>query len=116
MTTNASKVWQYAIRDKNINFATCRLCSDNKRISTNNGSTSTLRRHLILKHNKYELILPASKRKNSKPSPVDNIKKQELDHLVICCIIRDGRTFNDFEKFGIKKLFQQLVPGKFTFS
>ncbi|CAF0831868.1 unnamed protein product [Didymodactylos carnosus] len=41
-STHSSSVWQYAIRINNSNYATCCLCTDGKRISTNNGSTSTL--------------------------------------------------------------------------
>ncbi|CAF5016027.1 unnamed protein product [Rotaria sp. Silwood1] len=117
-TTNETKllrssaVWQYAVRDDNRNYATCCLCPDNKRISTNNGSTTTLRKHLIAKHNKLDLILPNSKRKHNK-TLFNPIKKQQLHHMLIGCIIRDGRTFNDFEKAGIKKILQVLVPGKF---
>jgi hypothetical protein len=87
------------------------LCPDNKRISTSNGSTSTLRRHLILHHDKHELILSSKKRKHTQ-STFSEIKKQELHNLIINCFIRDGRTFNDFEKPGAKKLLQELVPGK----
>ncbi|CAF3882952.1 unnamed protein product [Rotaria sp. Silwood1] len=114
-TTNETKllrssaVWQYAVRDDNRNYATCCLCPDNKRISTNNGSTTTLRKHLIAKHNKLDLILPNSKRKHNK-TLFNPIKKQQLHHMLIGCIIRDGRTFNDFEKAGIKKILQVLVP------
>ena len=111
VTSRSSNVWQYALRDGNQNFATCCLCPDNKRISTNNGSTSTLRRHLIVQHNKHELILPLKKRKHIQ-STFSEIKKQELHNLIINCIVRDGRTFNDFEKPGTKKLLQELVPGK----
>ncbi len=107
-------MWKYAIRDDNPNYATCCLCSDNKRISTNNGSTTTLRKHLILKHNKNDLILPPNKRKSTK-TLFNPIQKEQLHHMIICSIIRDGRTFNDFEKAGIKKLLQVLLPGKFIY-
>ncbi|CAF1310256.1 unnamed protein product [Rotaria sordida] len=106
---HSSTVWQYAVREDNRNYATCCLCPDNKRISTNNGSTTTLRKHLISKHNKFDLILPNNKRKHNK-TLFNPIKKQQLHHMLISCIIRDGRTFNDFEKAGIKKILQILVP------
>jgi len=110
-----SAVWQYAVRDDdNPNYAICSLCPNNKRISTNNGSTTTLRKHLILKHDKHNLILTNNKRKRTKVL-LNPIKKHELHHMFMNCIIRDGRTFNDFEKVGIKKLLQALVPGKFIY-
>ena len=114
VTSRSSNVWQYALRNGNENFATCSLCPDNKRISTNNGSTSTLRRHLIVQHNKHELILTSKKRKHTQ-STFSEIKKQELHNLIINCIVRDGRTFNDFEKPGAKRLLQELVPGKIIY-
>lgn len=108
----SSKVWQYAIRCPNSNYSTCCLCPDNKKISTHNGSTSTLRKHLITKHNIHEVALPNEKRKSIKPS-ISIQRKQELHTLCIYCIIKDGRTFNDLHKPGMKKLLQSLIPGRF---
>lgn len=120
MTTNettessakSSQVWQYAIRCPNTEFSICCLCPNEKKISTNNGSTSTLRKHLITKHQKYELALPNNKRKRNTPS-ISNSKKQHLHDLFTKCIIRDTRTFNDLRKPGLKKILQELIPGKF---
>jgi hypothetical protein len=111
--SHSSQVWQYAIRCPNSNYSTCRLCPDNKQISTNNGSTSTLRKHLISKHNIHVLVLTNDKRKSTKSSISIN-KKRELHDLFINCIIRDGRTFNDLHKPGMKKILQELIPGKFS--
>ncbi|CAM4822508.1 unnamed protein product [Rotaria magnacalcarata] len=105
-----SEVWKYAIREDDPNYATCCLCKEYKRISTNNGSTSTLRRHLILKHKLKDLILPNIKTKRSTLS-MDPIRKQQLHNLSVDCIVRDSRTFNDFEKPGIKRLLQEFIPG-----
>lgn len=44
-SVQSSQVWQYAMRCPNSNFSICCLCPDNKKISTSNGSTSTLRKH-----------------------------------------------------------------------
>ncbi|CAF1261123.1 unnamed protein product [Rotaria magnacalcarata] len=108
--SRSSEVWKYAVRGHNSNYATCCLCDDHTRISTNNGSTSTLRRHLILKHNKHELVLPTAKRRRAQSS-IDRIRKQQLHNLSIGCIIRDSRTFNDLTKPGIRRLLQEVVPG-----
>lgn len=108
----SSKVWQYAIRCPDSNYSICCLCSDNKKISTNNGSTSTLRKHLISKHNIHELTLPIEKRKSAKMF-ININRKRELHALSINCIIKDGRTFNDLNKPGIRKLLQELLPGRF---
>ncbi|CAF3945505.1 unnamed protein product [Rotaria sp. Silwood1] len=108
--SRASQVWRYAVRHADPNYAVCCLCKDNKRISTNNGSTSTLRKHLIFKHNMRELILPHQQRK-CKYSSTNITNKKQLHELLISCVIRDGRTFNDFQKSGFKKVLQELVPG-----
>ena len=108
----SSQVWQYANRCPGTSYATCCLCPDNKRISTNNGSTSTLRKHLISKHQLHDLELPPAKRKATVSSMTDE-KKKHLHGLFIKCIVRDGRTFNDFQKPGMKKLLEELIPGKF---
>ncbi|CAF4131524.1 unnamed protein product, partial [Adineta steineri] len=107
--SNSSAVWQYAVRDDNPNYSICCLCPDNKRISTHNGSTTTLRKHLILKHNKADLVLSHIKRQRKK-TLLNPIKKQELHSMFVNCIIRDGRTFNDLEKAGMKKVLQLLIP------
>ncbi|CAF3826359.1 unnamed protein product [Rotaria sp. Silwood1] len=107
---HTSLVWQYAIRCPNSNYSTCCLCPDNKQISTHNGSTSTLRKHLIAKHHIYELALPNSKR-TSTASSISVNRKKELHNLAIVCIIRDGRTFSDLQKPGMKKFLQELIPG-----
>jgi hypothetical protein len=108
-----SKVWKYATRCPNSNYSICLLCPDNKKISTNNGSTSTLRKHLISKHQVHELILSRDKRKLVVPS-INNKQSQQLHELFIKCIIRDGRTFNDLQKPGMKTVLQQIIPGEFT--
>ena len=113
-TVFTSNVWQYAIRGENkSNYAVCCLCPDNKRISTNIGSTSTLRMHLILQHGKHDLVLQNKKRRTT-GTTIDSLKKRGLHQLCVSSTIRDGRTFNDFEKHGIKKLLQEVMPGKST--
>ncbi|CAF1065406.1 unnamed protein product [Rotaria magnacalcarata] len=82
--SRSSNVWQYVVRQPNSNYAICSLCTDKKRISANNGSTSTLRQHLILKHNIRELILPNRPEKRTHSSSSINIsRKQQLHELLI---------------------------------
>jgi hypothetical protein len=38
-------------------------------------------------------------------------QKQKLKQLAVRAIIEDGRTFNDFNKPGITKLFNGLLDG-----
>ncbi|CAF2116919.1 unnamed protein product [Rotaria magnacalcarata] len=109
-SVQSSQVWKYAIRCPNSNFSICSLCPNDKKISTNNGSTSTLRKHLISEHQLHELALPNNKRKRIDPQ-ISNNKKQHLHDLFIKCVIRDGRTFKDLQKPGLKKILQELIPG-----
>ncbi|CAF4621123.1 unnamed protein product, partial [Didymodactylos carnosus] len=51
-----SNVWSHVTRAQDGKTTVCNIC--NKRIKTNCGSTSTLRIHLIKKHDKLELQLP----------------------------------------------------------
>ena len=106
----ASQVWQHAERCPNSNYSICLLCPDNKKISANNGSTSTLRKHLISKHQVHELALPNNKRKRIIAS-MDIKKTHQLNELFIKCVVRDGRTFNDLQKPGMKYVLQQIIPG-----
>jgi hypothetical protein len=110
--SRGSNVWKYATREAGTDFSICCLCADNKRISSNNGSTSTLRKHLISVHNLHHLALPTKKNESTKSSISLN-KKRELDNLLVNCVVKDGRTFNDLQKSGLKKVLHELVPGTF---
>ena len=110
-SAQVSLVWLYATRCNDPNYATCKLCANNKRISTNNGSTSTLRQHLISKHGKVELIMNNGKKTRSSSS-ISSTRRQELHTLLINCIVRDGRVFRDFEKPGMKQVLKEAFPGK----
>ncbi|CAF3885577.1 unnamed protein product [Rotaria sp. Silwood1] len=102
-----SNVWKYATRSRDKKFAICKICS--KRISTNNWSTTCLRRHLILKHDKYELIL--SNEKTEATSTISPIVKENIHKLSIEAIIKDNLPFNAFMKSGLAKLMKKALPG-----
>ena len=78
-TKRASLVWKYATRFEGSNFAVCKLCDGEKRISTNSGSTSTLREHLISKHGKTELMIHGKRKNNVKT--MSSTRKEELNQL-----------------------------------
>lgn len=44
---------------------------------------------------------------------LSNDEKKKLQEFALNAIIEDGRTFNDFNKPGIKKLFDCLLEGMF---
>jgi hypothetical protein len=106
-----SKVWQYANKLDNGKKAACLLCDF---VCTCNGhSTSTIRQHLISKHDKKDLILQPS---NSNKTVLPEAMKKELHQLCYYAIIKDSRPFNDFNKVGIKILINRLCPGTLVFT
>ena len=102
-----SNVWKYATRSHDKKFAVCTICT--KRISTNNWSTTCLRRHLILKHNKYELIL--SNEKTETTSTINPIVKANIHKLSVEAIIKDNLPFNAFMKSELAKIMEEVLPG-----
>jgi len=105
----SSSVWKYAKRSDDKSYALCSICD--KSISTSNWSTTYLRRHLIEKHNKTELIIP-NEQKKIVPLTVTKNLKERLDKLSIEAIIRDSLPFNALQKPGVLKLIQEAVPGE----
>ncbi|CAF1207762.1 unnamed protein product [Rotaria sordida] len=102
-----SKVWLYAKKSDDGQEASCLLCDYT--CSCQSHSTSTIRQHLIIKHNKLDLILKSS-------SVLAKVKisealKNELHQLCYYAIIKDGRPFNDLNKMGIIALINKLCPG-----
>ena len=80
-------------------------------LSRKGQSTSSLRRHLRLVHDKKEF---EEKRPTTNEQMVNRLspeQKQKLHQLAVNAIIEDGRSFNDFNKPGITKLFKGLLDG-----
>ncbi|CAF1545416.1 unnamed protein product [Adineta ricciae] len=105
---NVSNVWLYATKSEDGKTATCGICGFT--CTTASHSTSTIRYHLIRRHNKVELII------NSEPvsvekSAISNRFKQELHNLCYNAIVMDHRPFNDLRKRGISLIFDKLCPG-----
>lgn len=107
---NGSKVWLYAKKSDDGKQASCLLC--NFICSCHSHSTSTIRQHLISKHDKKDLIIPPS---DSDKSNLPGALKKELHQLCYYAIIKDSRPFNDLNKIGIKTLINKLYPGMFLF-
>ena len=107
-----SAIWQFAIRSNDRSYANCLLC--NKRISTANWSTTSVRRHLVQVHNKTELIL-SNEEKRENPYKIGRELKEKLHELSVEAIIRDNLPFNAFNKLGLSKLIQEAVPGRKEF-
>lgn len=103
-----SKVWLYAKKSNDGKQASCTLCDFV--CSCNSHSTSTIRQHLIIKHNKTDLI---NKSSTSNETTIPLSLKRELHQLCYYAIIKDGRSFNDLNKPGIKCLISKLCPGMY---
>ena len=99
-------------RDKQM--AKCLECG--KMVSMSSNSDSNLRTHLAYVHGKTEYLTPGQLNRYNGNEPfnktnIPRIEKQELDEKIVDSIIEDSRTFNDFAKKGMKKLFAFLKPG-----
>jgi hypothetical protein len=105
-----SKVWLYATKLDADAQAACDLCDF--KCSCHSHSTSTIRQHLISKHNKTDLIMKSSL--NSSKRKISEALKNELHQLCYSAIIKDSRSFNDLNKGGIKVLLNKLCPGMFS--
>ena len=104
--TLISKVWSYAKKSDDGRKALCLLCDFT--CSCDDHSTSTIRRHLISKHNKTDLVKEPS---SSTEVTVSEGLRKQLHQLCYYAIIKDSRPFSDFSKIGIKALFEKLCPG-----
>lgn len=104
-----SNVWKYAIKISKEN-AQCIRCKSY--IKTPAGGTTTLRKHLITKHNFAHLTLDANPRIKT-GSSISREQKSRLDNLPYLAIFEDGRTFGDLRKGGISKFLAEAVPGNF---
>ena len=110
-----SPVWNYFERVliDGVYRARCLKNGCDKTMALINWSTSPLFKHLrdihqiqnLKKKSNGRVIVGRITRKLSK------IKKKKLDDLAAEAIIKDGRSFNDFNKTGLKHFLQFAIPG-----
>ena len=103
-----SSVWTHATK---ITPETARCNKCGKTMKTVNGSTSSLRKHLLVQHS----LVPSPPRKagaRKKTTSLSNEKKSRLDHLLKLATFEDGRSFGDFRKSGMSKFLAEAVPGE----
>ncbi|CAF1535425.1 unnamed protein product [Adineta ricciae] len=106
----SSAVWKYAtrIRIEGKQYAICFDCR--AQISTNNWSTSALRRHLIVMHNRLDVCIqntPAAQ----PSSNMSRSLRERLHKLCVEAIIRDSLPFNCSSKPGLSKVMKEALPG-----
>ena len=91
---------------------TCMDC--NIFVSTSQRSDANLRTHLANHHGMNQVLLPSQqKRKENKTEyretmPIE--EKRKIDDELIECIIKDSHSFNDFEKPGMRKFLNVVLP------
>ena len=103
-----SSVWKHATKIT-PEMARCNECG--KTMKTVNGSTSSLRKHLLAQHS---LVPPPPRRAvvRKKNNSLSNERKSRLDHLLKLATFEDGRSFGDFRKSGMSKFLAEAVPGE----
>lgn len=106
-SSNESSVWKHATKNED-GTASCRICG--LVVKRTNGSTTGLRKHLLQVHKIQERTSKKNGNKSAKFSP--SLRK-ELHTLVIEAIVKDGRSFDDFRRPGVMRIFQRIVPGKY---
>jgi pyruvate carboxylase len=109
-----SKVWDYfkQVFVNGILKAECLYNNCKIHLSMPNMSTTSLRRHLHQVHQLNEFkTCKKDLHKNRKKKLPPQVKKQ-LDQLLIEAVVRDARSFTDFDKPGMKKFFKYALPGK----
>ncbi|CAF1297516.1 unnamed protein product [Didymodactylos carnosus] len=112
-------VWEFATYNEQTGKGDCKFCPQS--ISLSEGSTSALRKHLRRKHKK---LLP-TENENVQPK-IDrtlkgkknenaclSIKSPVLDNAVVAAIIKDHRSFNDFNREGMK-IFVKAAVGSYS--
>ncbi|CAF1225772.1 unnamed protein product [Didymodactylos carnosus] len=82
----------------------CLLCD--KTYKDDVGSTTNIRKYLGSKHGKVHLIYKSTFQLSKR---VRAFNKSALDKAAIKCIIRDGRSFNDFKKSGMQTFFREAT-------
>lgn len=83
--------------------------------STNGSSPFNLRRHLFLRHEINIGISEALEQSKKKPLMnrplINKQRREEIDDLVLKCIIHGGLPFNHFSHPWYDSLFEKLEPG-----
>ncbi|CAF1449689.1 unnamed protein product [Adineta steineri] len=110
-----SSVWNYfkRVSINGVNRAECLEKECGKTFSLINWSTSALFKHLRDIHKIDNLKKVANGRViiGRIQHKLSKAKKKKLDNLAIEAIIKDGRSFNDFNKTGLKRFLQYAIPG-----
>ena len=114
-TTSKSAVRQYfkRVQVNGVYRAQCLIGQCPSTLSIPTGSTSPLFKHLKTVHQMTVLKKKFNGRviEGRVIPKLTKEKKKKLDHLALAAIVKDGRSFNDFHKSGIKQFLDAAIPG-----
>jgi hypothetical protein len=102
-----ANVWEFA---KKLTTETAQCLKCKIYVKTVRGGTTTLRKHLITKHNLIHLT-SHEPRRTKMNNLISREQKRRLDYLANVAVFEDGRTFGDLRKQGIRKFLAEAVPG-----
>ncbi|CAF1412013.1 unnamed protein product [Adineta steineri] len=92
------------------NLFSCKTCQEE--IKGGKYSTTNLRKHIGLTHKQPEYLYPSQRKSYfNKSNSITSERKKKLHLAVISCIIIDSRSFNDFNKKGMRTFLDEAVPG-----
>ncbi|CAF0933307.1 unnamed protein product [Didymodactylos carnosus] len=89
----------------------CRLCS--KFLKCDKSSDTNLRKHLGTFEKMPQFLYPSQRKqhKTGKLARITTKRKLELDSALFECILLDGRSYNDFNKKGMRYFLKTALPG-----
>jgi hypothetical protein len=114
-TTLKSDVWEYFHRCVSIGPLKAKCLKCDKELLTPNYGTSSLKRHLIQIHGLKQFNSTEVTHSSTTTVSLSKTEKEKLDSLAVDAIIKDARTFGDFQKPGFKKFIDTLRPGESLF-
>ena len=94
------------------NNGNCNLCQNDIPVSSR--SDANLRTHLANNHDMKDVLYKSQLRESRQKSrgfKFDQQEKKKIDSAMIDCIIRDSRSFNDFDKPGMRMFLKCIKPG-----
>ena len=114
---NKKRKSKFPVRDFFIidgNSAFCEACQVSVKISSR--SDANMRTHLANHHDMKQALLPSQIARKDTKIKCSSVKlsvneKRFLNDEMINCIITDSRTFNDFNKPGMRRFLNVIKPG-----
>ena len=107
-------MFKFLRAEKSFNIYECCVSDCKQEIKAHNDTESQRRKHLGSKtHNMTEYLYPSQRKSNEKKTLqlVSTERKREIDKALADCVIEDVLPFGTFQKAGMLKVLNLLVPG-----